>query len=500
VTWLVRLAGRPVVAIVLATALGAFVRSVHLDHPGTLVFDELYYAKAGCILVGLDDRTCRLDETERTFREQRWDVGSYVHPDLGKWQIGLGVRAFGMTPFGWRIASAVAGTLVVLVGTLMAWIVLRNVVWTYVFGAFLALEGLNVVMSRMGLLDVHLELWVVVGFTCLVLDRGWIDRRRPPDDGTARIASPLWRPWRFAAGAAFGAAAAVKWSGVFALAGALVLAYGWETTRRRRGDASRGVAFGRAVARESLGVALALVAVPLVVYVATWLPWLHHFGHDVVGDPRAAAAALLREHGDMWRYHAEGLQEFEGRGAERTPTHPYYSRPWRWPILGRPVVFHFEDRGPRLEEVVALGSPAIAWASVVAVPYAAVAWRRLRDWRAGFALVPFLAQWLPWFAVRRPQFSFYLLPMTPFLVLAVVYLLWRLSEARLVVRDRETGAVAVHPETGEPAVSKARPYLPFVVAYVVVAIALAIWFWPVLSAVEISDERWRTIVWFRAWN
>ncbi|HEX6130858.1 MAG TPA: hypothetical protein VF044_03955, partial [Actinomycetota bacterium] len=94
----------------------------------------------------------------------------------------------------------------------------------------------------------------------------------------------------------------------------------------------------------------------------------------------------------------------------------------------------------------------------------------------------------------------YLLPMTPFLVLAVVYLLWRLSEARLVVRDRETGAVAVHPETGEPAVSKARPYLPFVVAYVVVAIALALWFWPVLSAVEISDERWRTIVWFRAWN
>lgn len=499
-TGLARLASRPIVAIVAVTALAAFVRFTHLSHPDRLVFDENYYPKAGCILVGLDDETCRLDDTEQLFREQRWDVGSYVHPDLGKWQIGLGIEAFGMTSFGWRSASALAGTLVVLLSTVIAWLVFRRIVWTYVAGVFLALDGLNIAMSRTALLDVHLELWVVLGFLFLVLDRRWLERRETPLEVARPAVSPVWRPWRFAAGVALGAAVAVKWSGAFAILGAVVLSYAWETSRRRRGDLTGWQAFGRAVLRESFGLVLAFAIVPLIVYVATWLPWMHHFGHDLFHDPVAAMAAWWREQLDMWRYHGETLQEFSENGSGAlTPTHPYYSRPWRWPILARPVLFYSETGGPTVEQVLAIGNPAIAWASVLAMPYLAFTWRKLRDWRSGFLLVPFLAQWLPWFLVDRPQFSFYLLPMTPFLTLGVVYLLWKLSEARIVVRDSETGDVARHPETGEPAVSRARPYLPFVIAFVVAAIILAIWFWPIVSAVRISDARWRSIVWFRAW-
>jgi dolichyl-phosphate-mannose--protein O-mannosyl transferase len=415
-------------------------------------------------------------------------------------------------PFGWRVTSAFAGTLVVLLGSILAWVLFRNLVWTAVGGLFIAIDGMNVALSRTALLDVHLQLWVVAGFLFLVLDRGWVGRREPhssapvPDeiDGVAPppppIYSPVWRPWRFAAGVGFGAAAAVKWSGAFALVAALVLAYLWEVSRRRRGELSLGQATIRAVARESFGIVLALVFVPVIVYSATWLPWLHHFGYDVVREPLASLQAFRAEHDDMWRYHHETLQEFgEDDEGNQTPTHRFYSRPWQWPILGRPVLF-YSDRGEGdVAQVVAIGNPAIAWASVVAVPYLAFAWWRLRDWAAGFLLVAFLGQWLPWFAVSRPQFSFYLLPMTPFLALAVAYLLWKLSEARIVVRDPETRAVARNPETGEPAVSQGRPYLPFVIAFVVAAVGLTIWMWPILSAGRISDARWRSIVWFRVW-
>ncbi|HSL10456.1 MAG TPA: phospholipid carrier-dependent glycosyltransferase [Actinomycetota bacterium] len=522
---------RPVVAILAVTALGAALRFVHLSHPDEFVFDELYYAKAGCILIGETDRTCRLDDTEKLFREQRWDVGSYVHPDLGKWQIALGEKAFGMTSFGWRATSALAGTLVVLIGAVLAWTLFRNVVWTAVGGLFIAVDGMNLALSRTALLDVHLQLWVAAGFLFLVLDRSWIERRSAVapatptgagaalgsdgDDGGEAgddadgevpprpeppVYSPVWRPWRWAAGAAFGAAVAVKWSGAFALAAAVILAYLWETSRRRRRDPSVGRAVGRAVARESFGIVLALAFVPVLVYTASWLPWFHHFGHDVVGEPVASLRALVSEHDQMWEYHRRTLQEFEEDDEGNvTPTHAYYSRPWKWPILARPVLF-YSDRGKGdVAQISAIGNPAIAWASVVAVPYLALAWWRLGDWRAGMLLVAFAGQWLPWFAMSRPQFSFYLLPMTPFLALAVTYLLWKLSEARIVVRDRETGVVATNPETGGPAVSRGRPYLPFVIAFVVAVIGLAVWFWPIVSAGRISDDRWRAIVWFRAW-
>jgi dolichyl-phosphate-mannose--protein O-mannosyl transferase len=85
------------------------------------------------------------------------------------------------------------------------------------------------------------------------------------------------------------------------------------------------------------------------------------------------------------------------------------------------------------------------------------------------------------------------------MVLAVTYLLRDLSEATIVLRDRETGEVAMNPETGGLAVSHHHPYLPFVVAYLALALALTVWFWPVLTAGQVSDSHWKTIVWFRGW-
>ena len=69
----------------------------------------------------------------------------------------------------------------------------------------------------------------------------------------------------------------MKWSGAFTLLGAVVLTYAWETSRRRRAGNSIPGAFGRAFVRETFGMFLAFAIVPAVVFVAVWLPWLHHF-------------------------------------------------------------------------------------------------------------------------------------------------------------------------------------------------------------------------------
>ena len=177
-------------------------------------------------------------------------MGSFVHPPLGKWTIALGIKAFGMRPFGWRIGSAIAGTLAVTGVALIAQLLFGRALWTFVAGLLMAMEHLSVVLSRQAFLDIHLQLWIVAGFLFLVLDRRWIDRRTPrgppagPDgdeaDGEADVPSPLWRPWRYAAGVAFGAAVSVKWSGGLGMFAAIVVSLMWETSRRRpRGRDSR---------------------------------------------------------------------------------------------------------------------------------------------------------------------------------------------------------------------------------------------------------------------
>jgi len=508
---------RPVVAVLAVTAIAACIRFVHLEQPPSFVFDEVYYPKAACILVGWSDETCRIDSNdEKYWREQKWDVGSWVHPPLGKWEIALGIKAFGMDAWGWRFTSAVAGTLVVLFTAVIAQILFGRPIWTFVAGLLIATEHLNVVMSRTALLDVHLEMWVVLGFLFLLLDRRWIERRDAatespldlvpaavPDPGgmiavaepspPPPVASPILRPLRIAAGAAFGAAAAVKWSGAMALVAAFILVYMWETTRRLRPDQTVGRAFGRAITRETLGVVIAFVFIPIVVYMATWIPWFHHFGWswDRWMDNLGASIDFHR-HGIQWT-------ALDPKTGVATPTHPYYARAWKWILDLRPTSFYVKDIGPDIEQVLAIGNPFVFWASVVAIPAVAVMWYRLRDWRAGFIVVAFAGQYLPWFAVTRPTFFFYVLPLTPFMILGITYVLQRAADATIVVRDPETGGVATNPETGEPAISRAYVYRPFVFAYLIAVIGVFIWFWPVLTAGRISDLHWRTIVWFNAW-
>ncbi|HEX3298921.1 MAG TPA: phospholipid carrier-dependent glycosyltransferase [Actinomycetota bacterium] len=524
---------RPVVAVAAVTILAGWLRIVHVSNPSDYVFDEVYYPKAACILVGWSNDTCTIDSSdEKYWRTTKWDVGSWVHPPLGKWEIAMGIKLFGMRSFGWRISSVIAGTLVVTLTAVMAQLLFGSALWTAVAGLLMAVENLNVVMSRVGLLDIHLEFWIVLAFVLFLLDRRWIDRRQadteaavavraepdpdPPPDTAAALGaadaaaaadpgndnepvpppppapSPIWRPWRFAAGAALGAASAVKWSGVFALFAVVVLAYMWETTRRHHAR-SWLRAFGRAVSRESFGIVLALLLTPIAIYMITWLPWFHHFAwswHDWVANM-----------GATWDFHHNGIQwtQLDPKTGLQTPTHPYYAHPGGWILLLRPISFYVNNVGTSTAQILAIGNPFIFWASVIALPYVLLAWRRTRDWRGGFIIVAFVGQYLPWFVQTRPTFFFYVLPLVPFMVLAVTWACRDLCDAKIVVREHDTGAVAVNPETGEAAISTAHVYRPFVVAYVVAVVVVFWLFWPILTAGRISDLHLRTIVWFRRW-
>jgi dolichyl-phosphate-mannose-protein mannosyltransferase len=477
---------RPFVVIAAVTAVAGGLRFYHLSSPQAYVFDEVYYAKDGCLDAGFPYKQCGLESpNEQTIT---------VHPPLGRWIIAGGVAAtakpsdfgcqFGVTsprchPFGFRVASAVFGTLSVLLLAILAYRLFGSALWAGAAGLLLATENLNFVQSRTSMLDIFLTTFVVAGFLFLVLDRQWMERRMPPPSDLVdeadealllglppdRPPAPVFRPWRLAAGIALGSAVATKWSGGTALVAAVILTLAWERTRRSRLGLAHPL---REVFRdEGFGIFLFLMVIPAAVYVASYAKWFTVHGFDM---------------GRWWDLQA-GMASYS---IHLRAKHPYASPAWTWLLIKRPVAYYYHCFGNSSSgcaapaEILGMGNPAIFWGSVLAMPYMLFAWIRRRDWRGGLIFVPFAAQYGPWFFAARTNFLFYLAPVTPFMVFAATYAARDLFEAELGGRRiRALSALAAF--------------------FIVAAVGVFVFFLPVLTGRIISNGAWKIRMWFPTW-
>lgn len=477
-----RLFARPTTAVLVVTILAAVLRLWNLGSPPERIFDEFYYSKSACIFLGYSQERCSVEsDDEKYWFNLHKDVGAWVHPPLGKWAIAAGELAFGTDAsdglserdaFGFRVSSAVAGTLTVTVFAILLQLLFGSALWTFVGGTLLATEGLSLVQSRVSMLDVFVAFWITLAFLFLVLDRRWIERRTPAPtaafDGPGLVwlpaqadaPSPLWRPWRFATGVVLGLALATKWSGATAVLGVVVLAFVWEAERRRRAGEWRWLF--NTIAREGFGIFLAFAVLPLVVYVGGYTGWFIDNGWS------------LKLWGELQVSMADYHANLRPVGQDGKAIHPYLSPAWQWLLLRRPVLYFAEYFGFGDRRVIyANGNPVIFWGAFLSIPAAVSMWRRLRDWRAGFAVIGFAALYLPWLVVPRPQFLFYALPVVPFLVIAMVLLLRDLTQ---------------------------RGYAILAGSIVVIALGLAVLFWPTYVGLPLDSWGWELRSWFPTWT
>jgi dolichyl-phosphate-mannose-protein mannosyltransferase len=445
-------AWKAALAIGVLTLVAGTLRFVHLGRPDEKVFDEVYYASDGCWYAGEPYRSCDLeDDTER----------SWVHPPLGKMMIALGIDGFGNRPIGWRVAPAVAGTATVALTGVLAYLLFGTALWGAVGALVAGTEHLLLVQSRVAMLDVFLAMFAVAGFVFLVTDRRRLDRAPPGGDSLPK--PRRFRPLLMASGAAFGAAVAVKWSGITALVGALVLAVAWARTRQKEAGADRPVL--SALRHEGPMLYLGLALVPVAVYAATWIPWL--------ADRSFSVAEWIGHQGDMLGYHLD-LDTVKDNGE---PIHPYMSRPWSWFLLLRPVAYFWRGDPDCCAEILGMGHPFLFWGAFVILPYLALTWRLRRDWTSGAILVPILAQFVPWLLVTRPLFLFYMTPVTPFLALGLVSVLRDIAHSH----------------------ASRRATIPAVAVVLAVAVGMFAFFWPVLTGETITYEAWGDRIWLDGW-
>jgi len=413
-----------VIVLVAVTLLALVLRLYDISDPPEYVFDEVYYAKDACFYAGELPQACDIDGS---------DEQTFVHPPLGKWAISAGVQIFGFDSFGYRIVPAIAGVLTVALLFLLARRLTRSLVASGLAALLLALDPLHFVQSRTSMLDIFLPLFGLAAVLFLVIDRDQLLRRAdaPLEQDGPTGAGRIRRPWRAAAGIAVGAAIATKWSGGLILLLILFLALAWETAARP--ETGRLRAFGRALRYEGGAIVLALVLLPLAVYLLSYIG-------RVDGD----LLALPWQEGSVWRNLAQRHHDMFFFHKNLEATHNYQSPAWSWIALKRPVSYFFcsgADCEPAVnegiyQEILATGNPFAWWMSGLALVFTAGVWSFRRNFRGpeGTILAGFALTYLPWIVLdivgvspRSAIFLFYLLPTIPFMYLALGYVASRLG-------------------------------------------------------------------------
>lgn len=429
----------------LSITLIAFLLRFHnLGFPNKILFDETYYAKDAWALLQ--------SGYERNWSENANDLLVHgdtsgmqntpefmVHPPLGKLLIGWGEQLFGMNSFGWRFASLIFGTLLVLFTIRLARRLSRSTLVGGIAGVLLTFDGLAFVMSRIALLDIFQATFAVAAISALVADRDWF-RHRLADhlraEGLEDLGGsfgPLFllRPWRIVAGILLGASCAVKWNSIYLLAAFGILVVCWDFGARRLAGADTKRWLSLAIDAPMAFLQLVVAAVP--VYLATWYRWLTTTGgYDRDWGSKNPDAPSVRLLGDalasLMQYH-KVIYEFHVGDYMSGVTHAYDANPAGWLLMLRPIgIEAVNDIAPGtdgcqavgttcIRVISGMGTPILWWAALVAILFAIYWWVAKRDWRFGVPLTAIAAMWLPWFRYTdRPQFFFYAIMIIPFSV------------------------------------------------------------------------------------
>ena len=383
----------------LFAAAAAACRLPRLGLPSEEFFDEVYHAKSALQYLSGQPPV------------------DWVHPPTAKLLIAAGVWLLGYDAWGWRLAPALAGIAIAPVFFLLARRVLETERAAVLATALLLTDGVYLVQSRVAMTNIFAVLFQLA--TALFIVR-------------AVIADPLPVREMLGAGLFLGLALSTRWTSLFATAfvGTLFLfVRGWRLLRLRE-----------------VGLLLVTFAlIPSAIYLLSYVPWMRQ-GHDI--------RDVLAIQESIWNYHAT-----------LSATHPYFSRWYTWPWLYRPTLYYFgvdpPDVGP-IRGVIALGNPALWWASVPVTLWALVTGVRARDPRRLFTGAGFCLLYLPWgLSPRTLNFSHYLFEAIPYACLSLGALLDRGWDSRL---------------------------LPFARGYVFLAVLLFLFFFPFLTAIPIPHD------------
>jgi dolichyl-phosphate-mannose-protein mannosyltransferase len=385
-----------------------------LERFNTLVFDEVYFAEFAHNYL---TRTPFFD----------------AHPPLGKYLIAVGIWLKGFNPWGYRWMNALTGSCIPILVVGLTVQLTRRYGLALLAGALAVLDGLLLVESRYGLINVYILAFGLLAQYLTFLSCG----------------HKGWKHWAILtlAGLSFGATAAVKWTGLGFLLGLYLFWIAGNLLRlvQKNLKTAPEMPLGK-ILRLSFFLKL-FVFIPIVGAVLYSLVWIPHLKLNPEFD-------LIAVHQQMFGYHRR-----VGSGAS---IHPYCSTLPDWLILKRPVSYFYQLASSRQEpmpmtgppltfnnakyiySVYATGNPPLWWATTGAIALTlgiaiGITVPKFRQWISAshhsLGLTPtetylplylttgFAAHLLPWLSISRCAFLYHYMSAYLFSSLSLAWLL-----------------------------------------------------------------------------
>ena len=490
-------------------ALSAALRFWGLNRFNTLVFDEIYYTTFASNYL-----------TQTPFFDG--------HPPLSKYIIAFGIWLGSqfpqgetvnsmsgtlVAPWAYRWLNALLGSLIPLLVGGIAYRLSYRRSFALIAALLAALDGLLLVESRFALNNVHLVVFGLLGQWAVLV-------------ALARQSIRRWL-WLAIAGAGFGAAAAIKWNGLWFLLGiywlwlAAQALHRLQAWRRRIFGPLRDrwgrpwvpafVPLQNLVQLKLLHILVFLAVVPFAVYALLWIPHLQ-----------------LNPGDGFWQLQYRILTYHQNVGGNTRDVHPYCSPWYTWPLMVRSVAYFYQrvrvpgeavpslpplpDNATRfIYDVHAMGNPLLWWLSTLAVAcllgmLIQRLWRGLAQlmrsrqnlrrnrenrslrrtrafpltptpllWTALFLGLNYLANWLPWTRVTRCTFLYHYIGASIFASMTLAWFVDRGLRSRHLWQRQSAIAVLL-------------------------LVGLAFCFWlPIYLGLPISPDGLRLRMWLQSW-
>lgn len=400
----------------------------------TTMFDEVYYVGSAYEFL------------------QGMRMYELSHPPMGKILIAIGERLFGVTPFGWRFASALAGVLLVPLFFWFLYLVTTNGTVSLIGTVLLSMDFMHFTLSRIATLDSLAAFFILLMITLLIYGLKLAERELAEGRKTPSMKLVAWM---ILDGLAVGMGVSTKWTGFYAMLTMAVyflfsIGY-WFRKQKKNGKPVRYII---TLCIEGLEIYSLL---PLGVYLLSFIPQMKAEGAKNLWEVMWNGSLY------MLNFHSDIVFE-----------HPYESPWYTWPLDLVPLVdagnFIGEDK---VSLIATFGNPLIWWSGIAAFFYLMYQMVHNRDQSAGILCYFYFMMLAPWFFIKRTVFIYQYYASSIFLCGMLGYTLWLMGKKKWQV----------------------------IPVFLEAAFFLFLMFFPVISGMTIKASHITTYLqWFETWK